>query len=125
MVGFEERSVLMGKDKSYLYGFHERKKGSRTTFGSWTKTYSIMLMSACFVHKAYLELYFDTTIIPQSVLDFVNKERNCEDILLSVLVTKFLKDVGRPQCGVVAVEEKKPIRNLDTDRSEWVWPVCE
>ncbi len=118
MVGFEERSVLVGSDKKYLYGFHERKKGGRNTFGSWTGTYSIMLMTACFVHKAYLELYFDPQMIPQSVLDYVNSERNCEDILLSVLVSKFLKDIGRPQCGVVAVEEKKNIRNLDMDRSK-------
>lgn len=75
-------------------------------------------MTACFVHKAYLELYFDPHVIPPSVLSYVNEERNCEDILLSVLVTKFLKDIGRPQCGVIAVEEKKAIKNLDMDRSE-------
>ena len=109
--------MLIGADKAYLYGFHERKKGGHSTFGSWTRTYSIMLMTACFVHKAYLELYFDPQMIPPSVLDYVNDERNCEDILLSVLVTKFLKDIGRAQCGVIAVEEKKAIKNLDMDRS--------
>lgn len=114
--------MLVGSDKKYLYGFHERKKGSHSSFGSWSRTYSIMLMTACFVHKAYLELYFDSHIVPHSVLDYVNSERNCEDILLSVVVTKFLKDIGRPQCGVVAVEEKRTIRNLDMDHSEWLQP---
>ena len=77
-----------------------------------------MLMTACFVHKTYLEIYFDPYMMPVSILDYVNKEKNCEDILLSVVVTKFLQDISHSQCGVIMVMEKHRITNLDDDRCE-------
>ena len=116
MVGFEERSVISHENKSLVYAFHRRNPSFKSSFGSWVDHYSIMLMTGCFVHKAYLELYFDPDMIPKSILDYVNAEMNCEDILLSVVVTKFLQDIGRSQSGVVTVEERKTIEILDTDK---------
>ena len=116
MVGFEERSVISLEDKSLVYAFHRHNLSSNTSFGSWVDHYSIMLMTGCFVHKAYLELYFDPDMIPNSILDYVNAEMNCEDILLSVVVTKFLQDIGHSQSGVVTVEERKKIKHLDFDK---------
>lgn len=65
--------------------------------------YNIMLNS-CFLHRAYLEMYFDPRMVPPSLLEYVDQQKNCEDILMSIVATKFLKDIGRPQCGVLAVK---------------------
>ena len=65
--------------------------------------YNIMLNS-CFLHRAYLEMYFDPQIVPHSLLEYVDEQKNCEDILMSIVATNFLKDIGRPQCGVLAVK---------------------
>lgn len=50
----------------------------------WTGTYSMVLTKASFIHKKYLEMY--TTQMPASLLEFVKRERNCEDIAMSFLV---------------------------------------
>ena len=65
--------------------------------------YNIMLNS-CFLHRVYLEVYFDPLVVPSSLVEYVNDKMNCEDILMSIAVTKFLKDINRPQCGVLAVK---------------------
>ncbi len=79
--------------------------------------YNIMLNS-CFIHRTYLEMYWDPSIIPSSLLDYVNQQMNCEDILMSVVVTKFLKDIGRPQSGVLAVKSNW-IGNLEDEAGEY------
>ena len=111
-MGFKERTMHVGEDKAYHYGVQQTRSANET------KSYCMMIICATFVHKAYLELYFDTSMIPQHIRDFVNKVKNCDDILLSVVVTKFLNDLGRPQSGVIDVKEKKPIKTLDADYSE-------
>lgn len=80
--------------------------------------YSIMLTSVCFVHYIYLEMFFDPLIVPSGVLQFIDEKRNCEDIMLSVLVTKFLQDISWPQCGVLVVKPSFRISNLDQEASE-------
>lgn len=75
--------------------------------------YNIMLNS-CFLHRAYLEMYFDPQMVPGSLLDYVDSHQNCEDILMSIVVTKFLKDIGRPQCGALAVKSGY-INNLEDE----------
>ena len=75
--------------------------------------YNIMLNS-CFLHKTYLEMYHDPLIIPSSLVEYVNRQMNCEDILMSVVVAKFLKDIGRPQSGVLAVKSNW-IGNLEDE----------
>ncbi|KAK9143630.1 hypothetical protein Syun_013030 [Stephania yunnanensis] len=50
----------------------------------WTGTYSMVLSKAAFFHKKYLDLY--TNKMPSSIRDYVTRERNCEDIAMSLLV---------------------------------------
>ncbi|XP_077245525.1 glycosylinositol phosphorylceramide mannosyl transferase 1-like [Tasmannia lanceolata] len=50
----------------------------------WMGTYSMVLSKAAFFHRKYLDLY--TYQMPSSIHDYVNKERNCEDIAMSLLV---------------------------------------
>jgi hypothetical protein len=63
--------------------------------------YSIM-STPCFVHRAYLRMFFDPLIVPVSAVKYVEELGDCEDILLSIMVTKFLKDSNRTECGVLA-----------------------
>lgn len=63
--------------------------------------YSIM-STPCFVHRAYLEMYLDPLIVPATAVEYVEKLRECKDILLSIVVAKFLQDSNRTQCGVLA-----------------------
>lgn len=72
------------------------------------------MLNSCFIHKAYLEMYFDPNMLPHKALEYVEQRKNCEDILMSVMVTKFLKDTGRSQCGVLAVKTEW-ITNLEDE----------
>lgn len=76
--------------------------------------YSIM-KTPCFVHKAYLEMYFDPLMVPAGAVEYVDSLRNCEDILFSIVVTKFLQDSNRPQSGVLAVKPSLSIKNLELE----------
>ncbi|CAN6481017.1 unnamed protein product [Victoria cruziana] len=50
----------------------------------WMGTYSMVLSKAAFFHRKYLDLY--TYKMPSSIHDYVTRERNCEDIAMSLLV---------------------------------------
>lgn len=53
--------------------------------------YSIM-STPCFIHRSYLQMFFDPLMVPASAVQYVKELRDCEDILLSIVVTKFLHD---------------------------------
>lgn len=79
--------------------------------------YAIM-KTPCFIHRAYLQMYFDPLVVPPTAVEFVNRLMNCEDILLSIMVTKFLrdsqwKDSSRPQSGVMTVKSSLSIKHLE------------
>ncbi|XAR71769.1 N-acetylglucosaminyl-proteoglycan 4-beta-glucuronosyltransferase [Bertholletia excelsa] len=80
MVGFVPRMHWLDHEKngvaSYKYG------GWWSVW--WMGTYSMVLSKAAFVHKKYLELY--THEMLSSIRDYVTRERNCEDIAMSLLV---------------------------------------
>ncbi|KAI3519823.1 hypothetical protein L1887_09039 [Cichorium endivia] len=80
MVGFVPRIHLINPSKengySYIYG------GWWPVW--WTGTYSMILSKASFFHMKYLRLY--TNEMPTSLLEYVKRNRNCEDIAMSFLV---------------------------------------
>nr|ATO91431.1 UDP-glycosyltransferase [Fallopia multiflora] len=80
MVGFVPRMLWSSKEKigstSYKYG------GWWSVW--WTGTYSMVLSKAAFFHRKYLDIY--TNEMPTSIRDYVTRERNCEDIAMSLLV---------------------------------------
>lgn len=75
--------------------------------------YSIMGVPS-FIHKAYLEMYFDQEIVPASAVEYVKELGNCEDILLSIVVTKFLHDMNMMKSGVLVMKNSLSIKNLET-----------
>ncbi|KAB1210788.1 Exostosin-2 [Morella rubra] len=80
MVGFVPRIHWLEKakngDQFYEYG------GWWSVW--WTGTYSMVLSKAAFFHKKYLDMY--THKMQSSIRDYVSRERNCEDIAMSLLV---------------------------------------
>ncbi|KAF5204085.1 glycosyltransferase family 64 protein C4-like, partial [Thalictrum thalictroides] len=50
----------------------------------WMGSYSMVLSKAAFFHKKYLDIH--TYEMPASIHDYVTRERNCEDIAMSLLV---------------------------------------
>ena len=75
-------------------------------------SYGIML-PAYFIHKAYLEMFFDPEMVPRDLLDYTDAKFNCEDILFSMMVTKFVQDANLAWSGGLCVEPRKKIRILD------------
>ncbi|KAF5800100.1 putative hexosyltransferase [Helianthus annuus] len=80
MVGFVPRIHLINQSKEnrypYIYG------GWWAVW--WTGTYSMILSKASFFHTKYLRMY--TNEMPTSLLEYVRRNRNCEDIAMSFLV---------------------------------------
>ena len=65
------------------------------------------------LHKAYLEMFFDPEIMPRDMLDYVNKGKNCEDLAMNVLATKFLEDVSWHQPAALSYKPKDQIKNME------------
>ena len=80
--------------------------------------YSIM-QAPFFIHKAYFEMFSDPLMVPLSAVELVEKWMNCEDILLSIMVTKFLKDLKEPQCGVLTIKSSLSIKDLENEAGEY------
>ncbi|CAO2838963.1 unnamed protein product [Amaranthus hypochondriacus] len=83
MVGFVPRMHWIGEKKethvSYKYG------GWWSVW--WMGTYSMVLSKAAFFHQKYLDMY--TNQMPASIRNYVTRERNCEDIAMSLLVANI------------------------------------
>ncbi|KAL3521470.1 hypothetical protein ACH5RR_019619 [Cinchona calisaya] len=80
MVGFVPRMHWLDEEKNGM---------ARYKYGGWWSvwlmgTYSMVLSKAAFFHKNYIELY--TNKMPSSIRDYVTRERNCEDMAMSLLV---------------------------------------
>jgi hypothetical protein len=52
----------------------------------WSGFYSIILTKISFLHRDYLRMYNDQ--VPQKVLDYIDKHRNCEDLAMAYVVAR-------------------------------------
>ena len=109
--------ILHIGNKTYALGKVVRNKQPPVFDRNKPDGYSIM-QAPCFVHKAYLEMFFDPLMVPPSAVKLVDKLNNCEDILLSIVVTKFLQDSRKPQCGVLTIKSSLSIKNIESEASE-------
>lgn len=80
MVGFVPRMHWLDDEKN---GIANYKYGGWWSVW-WMGTYSMVLSKAAFFHRKYLDLY--THEMPSSIHDYVLRERNCEDIAMSLLI---------------------------------------
>lgn len=56
-----------------------------------TQKMNFVLTKASFLHKQYLDVYWDETRHPRQILDYVDKNRNCEDIAMAMMVANYTK----------------------------------
>ncbi|KAI4351857.1 hypothetical protein L6164_006163 [Bauhinia variegata] len=80
MVGFVPRVHLVDKEQNNVPYY--RYEGWWSVW--WMGTYSMVLSKAAFFHKKYLDIY--TNDMHPSIQDYVSRERNCEDIAMSLLI---------------------------------------
>ncbi len=73
----------------------------------------MMVGATTIFHKAYLEMYFDPNVLPQGLFEYINNVRNCDDIALSIMVTKFLEDVSLKQTAALPVKNIGEIQNWE------------
>ena len=66
-----------------------------------------------FLHKAYLEMFFDPNVLPKAMFDYVDTGRNCEDLAMNVMATKFLEDVSWHQPAALAYKPIGQIKNME------------
>lgn len=73
----------------------------------------MILTSTAILHKAYLQMFYDDTILPKGMIQYIDARRNCEDIAINVMVAKFLVDVGQRQAAALAVRPRREVRNME------------
>lgn len=84
MVGFDGRLHVENDDGSWKYGYMSTtEKANR---------YSMSLTRCCFVHRDYMDIYMKE--LPQSILDSVATNFNCEDVAMSFLISSLTD--GKP-----------------------------
>lgn len=101
--------VLIVGNKTYILGRAAHPTSSPPTAAM--DGYSIMQVP-CFVHRVYLEMYFDPVVVPADAVEYVEELGKCEDILLSVVVTKFLHNMNLTKSGVLLVKNSLAMKNL-------------
>ena len=105
IIGYEERTYTRQPDGAYFYGVYP---GTDPYPG-----YAIMGTGTAILHRAYLEMYFDSEMLPHEIFEYVNKNMNCEDLSMNVMVTKFLDDVSWQQPSALAVKPIGKVQNME------------
>ena len=83
-------------------------------------SYSMVLTGAAFVHRQYIRMFNDRSVVPRAVYDLIDLRNNCEDIAMNVMVGQYLLgEMGRPHCSGLFV---KPVQlyNLERETSEYI-----
>ena len=78
----------------------------------------MMITPHCILHRAYLELFNSPIFTPTEVLNYIDKEMNC-DIAINFVVSKFLELVTWPQASALLVIPEHKIKNLENS-SGWL-----
>ena len=79
----------------------------------WKQSFNLVLTKASFLHSKYLELYTDDNQFPKAIKDHVDKNMNCEDIAMSMLVANYTNyQTGGTPAPPVYVEGRVSDRGL-------------
>lgn len=75
----------------------DSKNPIRRIYHTWPFVYfrhrfNIILTKASFLHRKYLDMYFDEEENPKEVLDYIDKHFNCEDIAMAFLIARKTKN---------------------------------
>ena len=71
----------------------------------------IIVLNSHFIHRGYLEMYYDPLIMPTDAINYADSQ-DCQDILMRLMVTKFLENTTWPQSGVLAVKHTIPVKHM-------------
>ena len=104
LIGFQERTRTFTHLRNNTYVYGDIKDKSQLS-PDHKPGYSIIL-PGLFLHRAYLEMLFDPVMIAPELIAYIDEIINCDDILINIMVTKFLQDCGLPQGGVLSVTHK-------------------
>ena len=111
LIGYKDRTRRFDvlTDGTYRYSVDAKKKALVSPDN--TPGYSIIL-PAVFIHRAYLKMMFDPAMISPELIAYIDEIMNCDDILINIMVTKFLQDCGLPQGGALKLSHNR-IENLE------------
>ena len=61
--------------------------------------------------------------LPNAIYKYIDKNMNCEDLAMCIMVTDFLRRMSFPQTCCVSVNAKQFPMNLEATNREfgWVW----
>jgi hypothetical protein len=115
IVGFYPRKHIQSPTTG-LYSYGSDELDSLTDLGSFS--YSMVLTGAAFVHKQYIEMFNDHSVVPRAVHNLIDSRQNCEDIAMNVMVGQYLVgETGRPHCSGLFVKPVQ-LQNLERETSE-------
>lgn len=80
MVGFTPRLVTHDP-KTSLHSYRSWR------VARWNGIYNVILTKCCFLHRDHLRTY--TEKMPRSLLSYIDRHRNCEDLAMSLVVAKY------------------------------------
>ena len=82
----------------------------------------MILVKAAFFHRKYLEMYHDEKEHPREILEFVQENKNCEDIAMNFLISKT-NQLKRKRTAMDDDDDEHQHSNLDssTDKLEDYW----
>lgn len=103
LVGFSPRTYAIDQNGKYRYDWN---------FVSQFHKYSMILTNAAFFHKKYLYEY--TYHLPRILYNFVEKNTNCEDIFMNILISNITKRSPiffNKKFEIIKKSQKKAISN--------------
>lgn len=86
MVGYYPRLAIESSTHGYVY--------QAWPAVYWRQQANFVLTKAAFLHHRYMEVYSDATRHPTSILDYVDKYKNCEDVAMSLLMANATRTTG-------------------------------
>ncbi|XP_011405217.2 PREDICTED: exostosin-like 2 [Amphimedon queenslandica] len=107
IIGFEHRMHTLNQHGDYHYGPYPKAGQTPEKLG-----YSMLISASFILHRVYLEL-FHSSYLPGEIMTYINREMNCEDVAMCILVAQFLRDVAWPQSSVISVKPRVPLKNLE------------
>lgn len=107
IVGFDESMRSHSRDSEGTYSYDQPAPG---------RGVSIMMTATGFLHRAYLEIYFDpSAVLSAGMLEEEDWTMYCDDILMNCVVGRFLEEVTWPQPSLVVVKPRSRLDNIERE----------
>ena len=93
---------------------HPKNSGNYVySFNPQDDNYSIILTTSAMFHVQYLDLY--QSMLTDEFRGYIDKTMNCEDILMNVVVGKYLNDtIGHTSCPCLFIPGESHLERLES-----------